>query len=66
MGLAPYGEPKYLDQMREIVKVHPDGRFELNLRYFRHHREDVHYTWDNCAPEIGKLYSPELQGLLGD
>jgi carbamoyltransferase len=66
MGLAPYGEPKYLNQMREIVRLKSDGRFELNLKYFRHHREDVHYTWDSCAPEIGTLYSPALKELLGE
>jgi carbamoyltransferase len=65
MGLAPYGEPKYLDEMKELVKIQADGRFELNLKYYRHHRENVHYTWKNCAPEIGKLYSPELLNLLG-
>jgi carbamoyltransferase len=66
MGLAPYGEPKYLPQMREIVKVQPDGSFRLNLKYFRHHTDDVHYTWDNCCPEVGTLYRKEaLESLLG-
>jgi carbamoyltransferase len=65
MGLAPYGEPKFLDQMRQIVRVQPDGSFKLGLDYFRHHRENVHYTWDNCSPEIGTVFSPELEKLLG-
>ena len=34
MGLAPYGEPNYLDQ---VVRIRPDGTFRLNLNYFRHH-----------------------------
>ncbi len=66
MGLAPYGEPKYLPQMREIVKVQTDGTFKLNLKFFRHHTDDVHYTWDNCCPEVGTLYRKEaLEELLG-
>lgn len=66
MGLAPYGEPKYLKQMREIVKVQTDGTFKLNLDYFRHHNEDVHYTWDNAIPEIGTLYRKEpMEALFG-
>jgi len=65
MGLAPYGEPKFLNQMRQIVRVQPDGSFRLGLDYFRHHRENVHYTWDNCSPEIGTVFSPELEKLLG-
>ncbi len=66
MGLAPYGEPKYLPQMRKIVQVQSDGSFRLNLKYFRHHTDDVHYTWDNCCPEVGTLYRKEaLEELLG-
>lgn len=66
MGLAPYGEPKYLQEMRELVHIQPDGTFKLNLKYYRHHDEDVHYTWDNCSPEVGTLYKKEhMEDLLG-
>ncbi len=66
MGLAPYGEPKYLKEMRELVKVQSDGTFKLNLKYFRHHTDDVHYTWDNCCPEVGTLYKKEpMEALFG-
>lgn len=65
MGLAPYGEPAFLPQMREIVRVQPDGTFRLNLRYFRHHIDNVSYSWNNCAPEVGTLFTPALAGLLG-
>ena len=66
MGLAPYGEPKYLKEMRELVKVQTDGTFKLSLKYFRHHTDDVHYTWDNCTPEVGTLYRQEpMEALLG-
>ncbi len=35
MGLAPYGEPKYVDLIRrELVQIHDDGSLHLNLRYF--------------------------------
>ena len=36
MGLAPYGEPKYVDKFREVVDVKEDGSIRLNLRYFAH------------------------------
>jgi carbamoyltransferase len=65
MGLAPYGRPEHVDLMRQIVRVQTDGTFELDLRYFRHHREAVPYTWDNGSPEIGILYTPALEELLG-
>ena len=35
MGLAPYGEPRYADKIREhLVDVKPDGTFRLDMRYF--------------------------------
>lgn len=65
MGLAPYGEPKYLEQMRQIVLLQPDGSFRLDLDYFRHHREKIAYEWENGIPAFGELFSPALAGLLG-
>jgi len=35
MGLAPYGEPKYLNLiMNELIDLKEDGSFKLNMRYF--------------------------------
>lgn len=35
MGLAPYGEPKYVDQIkRELLEVRDDGSLKLNQEYF--------------------------------
>ena len=65
MGLAPYGEPNYLEPLREVVRIRPDGTFRLNLKYFRHHIGNVSYTWKDCAPEVGTLYRRRLVDLLG-
>ena len=35
MGLAPYGEPRYVDTIRDnLVTILPDGSYRLNLEYF--------------------------------
>ena len=35
MGLAPYGEPKYADLIKEkLIKVAEDGSFQLDISYF--------------------------------
>ena len=35
MGLAPYGQPKYADLIKDkLVKVYPDGSFRLDMDYF--------------------------------
>jgi carbamoyltransferase len=37
MGLAPYGEPKYVETiLRELIDLKADGSFRLNLRYFNY------------------------------
>jgi carbamoyltransferase len=35
MGLAPYGEPKYVQTILDnLIHVKPDGSFRLNMKYF--------------------------------
>ncbi len=35
MGLAPYGEPKYVDVIRrELIDIKDDGSYRLNMDYF--------------------------------
>jgi carbamoyltransferase len=34
MGLAPYGEPRYVDQVRALVTPGEAGQYRLNLQYF--------------------------------
>ena len=42
MGLAPYGEPVYYDQIKNtFVEIYDDGSFRLNLDYFDFYRNDV-------------------------
>lgn len=37
MGLAPYGEPKYVDKIfAELIDVKEDGSFFLNMEYFNY------------------------------
>jgi len=37
MGLAPYGEPRYVDLiLRELMDLKADGSFRLNMKYFNY------------------------------
>ena len=65
MGLAPYGEPVFLDKLRKIVLLQKDGSFKLDLKYFRHHSEKIEYEWENNSPAVGTLYTSALDDLLG-
>jgi len=39
MGLAPYGEPRYVETIRtKLLDLKDDGSFRLDLTYFNYHR----------------------------
>ena len=66
MGLAPYGEPRQVDEMAKIVKLKNDGSFELDLRYFLHASgEGANYSVKDGIPSGGRLWSDALTELLG-
>jgi carbamoyltransferase len=37
MGMAPYGTPKYADDVRKLLRLHDDGGFSLDMDYFSYH-----------------------------
>ncbi len=65
MGLAPYGQPRFMNEFREIIRTAPNGQFRLNLDYFRHHAEGIDMSWDGGAPVIGRIFSDEFANLFG-
>jgi len=65
MGLAPYGEPGFVREIESLVQLNDDGRFELDLSYFRHWSEGVQMTWEDGAPTLGAVFTPKLESLLG-
>ncbi|HEX7902073.1 MAG TPA: carbamoyltransferase N-terminal domain-containing protein [Planctomycetota bacterium] len=52
MGLAPYGKPAFVDQMRALVRSGPDGGFELDLKYFDFGDDE-------------RMHTPALHALFG-
>ncbi|HEV8371332.1 MAG TPA: carbamoyltransferase C-terminal domain-containing protein [Pyrinomonadaceae bacterium] len=65
MGLAPYGQPRFIEEFRNIIKTAENGQFRLNLDYFRHHAEGVEMTWDKGSPAIGRIFSDEFVRTFG-
>ncbi len=65
MGLAPYGQPRYMNEFRDIIRTEDKGKFRLNLDYFRHHAEGVDMTWDQGSPVIGRIFSDEFIRTFG-
>ncbi|MCZ6634348.1 MAG: hypothetical protein O7G87_13160 [bacterium] len=54
MGMAPYGEPKYVDKVWKLVQVFDDGSFGLDMDYFCFH----HST--------SRTFNRKFEALFGD
>jgi len=65
MGLAPYGEPKYVDQLRDVLLFKDNGLFELNLAYFNHSKDGVQMAWEGGVPHMDILYTQHLIDQFG-
>jgi carbamoyltransferase len=65
MGLSSYGKPFYLDKMRKVVRLDGNGHFKLDLDYFIHHSEGVTMTWEGGEPQMGSVFSREMENHLG-
>jgi carbamoyltransferase len=65
MGLAAYGQPNFLKEMRQLIHPTRDGRYELDLRYFVHQNGGVSEVWEK-EPHYGRLFSLRANDLLGE
>ncbi len=65
MGLAPYGEPEFVDFFQKMIRPVGDV-FELNLDYFTHHQQGVKMKWNDGAPIVEPFYSRKLTDELGE
>ncbi len=65
MGLAPYGNPIYVDALRDVIQIIPDGLFKLNLNYFQSpHKGYVYYSEDNI-PLVHSLFNEKMEMRFG-
>lgn len=65
MGLAPYGEEKYITEMNKIINIENDGMFSLNLDFFIHQNSSIQFEWHDGTPNYTNLYTDRLISLLG-
>ena len=66
MGLAPYGKPELVDEVRHTILYKPNGLFELNPKYFRHFKEGIQMDWEGGNPHVGTLYSDYMTTVFGE
>jgi carbamoyltransferase len=53
MGMAAYGQPRYADEVRRLIRLADDGSFELDLRYFAYHR-----SLQTLSDDFYRLFGP--------
>ena len=52
MGLAPYGEPKYVDRIKKLIEIKEDGSFRLHMEHF-------------CFDYGMRMYLPSFEEVMG-
>jgi carbamoyltransferase len=54
MGMAPYGKPKYVEDVRKLIQLHGDGSYKLDMSYFTFHTS------------LSKTFSEKFVKLFGE
>jgi carbamoyltransferase len=65
MGLSAYGEPRFAEQVRRVVRTERD-QCRLNLDYFTHHSKGVDMTWYGGEPTLGAVFSHRMVEEFGE
>ncbi len=65
MGLAPYGQPQYVEKLKDVIEFTKDGLFKLNLNYFKHHKDGVKMSWEGGEPDIENIFSDYMVEKFG-
>lgn len=65
MGMAPYGQPLYKEEILKLIQLEENGLFRLDLSYFRKGTEGfISYDADNI-PQVATLFSQQMVETFG-
>jgi carbamoyltransferase len=65
MGMAPYGQPKYLDKLKEVIHLVNNGLFRLDLSFFRKGTEGIISYNEDHIPEVQPVFNEKMIRLFG-
>ena len=54
MGMAPFGQPKYVNKIKNMISTYNDGSFWLDMSYFSFHRS------------ASRSFTKKFENLMGD
>lgn len=65
MGMAPYGQPRYVDKLQDVIHLTNDGLFKLDLSYFRKGTEGIISYGEDHVPRVESLYTEKMTDIFG-
>jgi carbamoyltransferase len=65
MGMAPYGEPRYLEQLLKVAHVFDDGSVRLEPSYFSYQYSSQHSFSRRFVDLFGMPRDPKLEFVTG-
>lgn len=64
MGLAPYGEAKYVDDIKKMLKFTDNGLFTWEQKYFTSPSQ-IKLDYDNNIPTVSQLFTSKIEDVFG-
>lgn len=64
MGLAPYGEPKYVDEIKKVLRFTEDGLFSWDQKYFTPATK-IKLDYEGNIPTVSQLYTSKIEDVFG-
>jgi len=65
MGLSALGKDSEINNFKKIITLKNNGEFQLNLKYFNHHKKKLSYSWDNVCPVTNNLLNEKINSIFG-
>jgi carbamoyltransferase len=66
MGLAPLGEPKYLEKLHDVIQFTDNGLFNWNKKYFKSAKDVVVTYGEDHIPFVDTLYTRFMEEQFGN
>ncbi|HEY9178608.1 MAG TPA: carbamoyltransferase C-terminal domain-containing protein [Flavipsychrobacter sp.] len=64
MGLAPYGEAKYVDEIKKMLKFTDDGLFSWDQKFFTSPTK-IKLDYEGNIPTVSQLYTTKIEDVFG-
>ena len=65
MGMAPYGQPKYVEKLEKVIRLSDNGLFTLDLSFFRKGTEGVISYGEDHIPVVQPMFSQKMAESFG-